>query len=179
MQRDLLSEEWELSNVDYGELICTRFKTCSWRPGDFGLCQNICSRFTCHLQSSWLVAHLGSEVSPGVARFTRPWRLWRFVLFVCHWFGSVELQHGYFSSLTCTSMDETHEFSQIQGRTEFGVHRFFGTDSMFYPVWVKTGTVKVSKWWHISCWGVVRWLKVTRMLESVKMERERLPTPLH
>ena len=65
MCRDL-SEDWELSNVDYGDLICTDSITCSWRPGDFGLCQDMCSRFTFHLQSSWLSSQLGSGVSQGL-----------------------------------------------------------------------------------------------------------------
>lgn len=52
--------------MDYEELIYTGPITFSWRPGDFGLSWDICSKFTFHLQSSWLVSQLGSGVSQGL-----------------------------------------------------------------------------------------------------------------
>lgn len=35
--RDLLSEDWELSDVGCGEYMCTDFSTCGWRPGNFSV----------------------------------------------------------------------------------------------------------------------------------------------
>lgn len=146
--------------------------TCSWRPGDFGLCQDICSRFTFHLQSSWLASQLGSAISQGL-QGSQGHKGCKICLLLCHChcFGPVELQHGYFScSLTYTSTDETHEFSWTQSRTEFGVNQLLG----YWPHVLSNmkqnrNCQEVGKWWQISCWVVVRWLKeITGILVSYR-----------
>lgn len=155
--------------------------TCSWRPGGFGLCQDICSRFAFYLWSSWFSARVRSLRGCKAHKASK-------AMEICllhsqyHCFGPVELHRGY-SSLICTPMDETNEFSWIQSRnwTNSVFTYFFGTDPKLHPVSVKTGMSEVGKGWPIPCKVEVRWLeKVSGILQCCieKMERASSTFPL-
>lgn len=150
----LLSEDWELSNVDYGELICTGSITCSWRPGDFGLSKDTCSRFTFHLQSSWLGSQLGSGVSQGLKgsqghegcedlSFALPlspfWTCWApaWLFFFSHLY-----LHGGNTWILLKSEKDWIRCSSASSVL---------TKASFFQYESKQELSQVSKWWHVSC----------------------------
>lgn len=136
-----LSGDWELSNVNHRELVCTGSITCSWWPGGFDLCQDICSRVTFDLWSSWFSARVRSLRGCKAHKASKDMKIC-LLLSQCRCFGPVELHRGY-SSLICTPMDEKNEFSWIQSRNWINsvFTYFFGTNLKLHPVSVKTGTV--------------------------------------